>query len=132
MIKDKDWSTLKILKINELEDKISSVLSKYRKTISGRGPIDTTAKIVGHTIYLKMKLTYSELEKTMYKFIIENHGLQKFHPEYVEKGKIIINELLNDYGFEIKTDSIILNPDLDKDYIYVIFVLDKNLEKLIR
>ncbi|MBB6451794.1 uncharacterized protein YbcI [Salirhabdus euzebyi] len=113
----------------DIEQSITNILSKYRKELSGRGPIDVNAKILGHTIYVKMNLAFSRMEKSMYRFIMENNGLDKFNREHLTEGKKLIDQTLEGKGLNSYTEKIILNPDLDKGFLYIIIVLNNNIEK---
>ncbi|MDC3415842.1 Na-translocating system protein MpsC family protein [Aquibacillus salsiterrae] len=120
------------MKTKEIENELSNLFSKYYKEVTGRGPIDISTNIVGHTIYMKMNCSFTLLEKSMYQFIIDHNGMQVSNTRLLEEGKKITNKLLEDFGFPINTEDTLVFPDIEREYVYLILILNENLEKEIR
>ncbi|MEQ6378135.1 Na-translocating system protein MpsC family protein [Bacillaceae bacterium S4-13-56] len=113
----------------KFEEEISSVISKFRKEITGRGPIDTISKVIGHTIYVKLNVAYSSHEKNLYKVVKNYNGLEEVCELYAHDFRGLIDGILTDFGFSTHVDHVLIYPDIDHDYIYCLIVLKKNLEK---
>lgn len=115
--------------LKKIEEEISSAISKYRKEITGRGPIDAISKVIGHTIYVKLNVTFTIHEKNLYKVIKKYNGVDEVCMLYATDYKRIVESILIESGFSIQTDNVLIYPDTDQDFIYAIIVLNKNLEK---
>jgi len=106
-------------------------LSRVAKAVAGRGPVHVTAHLSGHTIYAKYKFEYTKLERQIFKQHQIKGKITESKLLYAEL-QSLINSFLEKFAEGIHLEDMVAYPDPDRDFAYVIFILNDNLEKMLR
>lgn len=100
--------------------------------MSGKGPITADIRIAGDTIFVKFKNEYTALEKLMFNHIqLDSETSQGYQRSLEKQLHSLFSNGIKDITKDVTVVETFVRADVTNNRSFVIFVLDKNIEKMI-
>jgi uncharacterized protein YbcI len=117
------------MKVIAFEKELVKNVIHLRKQMSGKGPLETHVHVSAHTIYMRLKVDYTPLEATLLKL----HPIMDFSKiTDLAWVKDAFQEHLAGIFPDITVIEMLSRPDPDRNSVYLLVVLDRNIEKILR
>lgn len=112
-----------------IEKELGKQLGRIYRSVTGRGPIHTEARIVNQAIFIQYRVERLAMERKYISFLQsrseENDFFEFIRPDF----KIVISTLMRDLNYSLTVEGIEFRVDPDTSYMLV--TLNKNLEKML-
>lgn len=111
------------------EREIAKNLCKVYRDITGRGPINTEARVVNKSIFIEFRTEYLTFERLLFDFIRSNNQESDFFNYIKSSLTTAINIFLKKCNqFLIVVE---INCSVNDDATYMLVTMNKNLEKML-
>ncbi|WP_436241487.1 hypothetical protein [Paenibacillus sp. LjRoot56] len=112
-----------------IEKEIGKQLGKSYRNVTGRGPVNTEARIVNQAIFIQYKVERVYMEKRYISFLQSRNEENDFFDFVRPDFKVALGIIMRDLNPHLTVEGIEFR--IDPDTTYMLVTLNKNLEKML-